>query len=288
MRLSACVVTACLLAALPREALADAVAPAAAPAAPAAAAPAAAAAAAPAVALPDRRGTTAAPAPEPTTEAADAALSRITDRPHTVAEFEAGIIALPTAPISNGQSGSDAFGTIARGDVTPQIGLHVLYRWSRTLAVGAGTLFAPFPKTDSLYGGIGSHALPRTHARSYFFIGGEGRYIPIHYRFLEAWVGLSMGGVVIADRFTTNAGDEVAPIIGTKEVTVRTEGFALGVQFGGSYFLSENWVAGANARIYRWIFPEQPRCSSIGDCATLSGTVEAIELGLTIGYRLPL
>ena len=147
--------------------------------------------------------------------------------PAHVAELEAGIIALPTAPISAGQSGGDTpFGTIGRGDATLQTGLHVLYRWNRDFAAGAGVLFAPFPTSDPEYGGL--RALPRTHSRSYFFIGGEGRYIPLHYRFLEAWVGVSVGGVVIADRFTTNAGDEVAPILGTKEVTVRTEGFAFG------------------------------------------------------------
>jgi hypothetical protein len=227
------------------------------------------------------------PASKPNSNASDAALSRIIDRPHTVAELEAGIIALPTAPISAGQSGGDTpFGTIGRGDATLQTGLHVLYRWHRDFAAGAGVLFAPLPTSDPEYGGLRS--LPRTHSRSYFFIGGEGRYIPLHYRFLEAWVGLSIGGVVIADRFTTDAGDRVAPIIGTKEVTVRTEGFAFGVQLGGNYFLSENWIAGLNFRAYRWILPETPRCSSIGDCATLSGTVEALELGLTIGYRLPL
>ncbi|MDB4935648.1 MAG: hypothetical protein JWP87_2620 [Labilithrix sp.] len=227
------------------------------------------------------------PAPKPSTNASDAALARIIDRPHTVAELEAGIIALPNAPISAGQSGGDTpFGTIGHGDATLQTGLHVLYRWHRDFAAGAGVLFAPFPTSDPEYGGLRS--LPRTHSRSYFFIGGEGRYIPLHYRFLEAWVGVSIGGVVIADRFTTDAGDKVAPILGTKEVTVRTEGFAFGLQLGGNYYLSENWIAGLNFRAYRWVLPDTPRCSSIGDCATLSGNVEALELGLTIGYRLPL
>jgi hypothetical protein len=236
---------------------------------------------------PARRSGPASPAPQPANDAADAALSRIVDRPHTIAELGAGILALPTAPISAGQSGgSTPFGTIGRGDATLLTGLHVLYRWNREFAAGAGVLYAPFPTTDPEYGGLRS--LPRTHTRSYFFIGGEGRYIPVHYRFLEAWVGLSLGAVIVADRFTTDAGDKVAPIIGTKEVTVRTEGFAFGVQFGGSYFISESWIAGINFRADRWILPEQPRCSSIGDCATLSGTVEALQLGLTIGYRLPL
>lgn len=229
----------------------------------------------------------AARAPEPTSQATSAALSRIIDRPHTVAEIEAGIIALPTAPISAGQSGgATPFGTIGRGDATLSTGIHVLYRWDRDFAVGAGVLFSPLPTSDTEYGGL--RVLRRTHARSYFFIGGEGRYIPLHYRFLEGWVGVSVGGVVVADRFTTDAGDRVAPILGTKEVTVRTEGFAFGLQLGGSYFLSENWIAGATFRGYRWVLPDTPRCSSIGDCATLTGAVEVLELGLTIGYRLPL
>jgi hypothetical protein len=217
----------------------------------------------------------------------DQAAARLIDRPHTIAELEAGIIALPTAPISAGQRGGDTpFGTIGRGDATLQTGLHVLYRWERRFAVGAGILFAPLPTSDSQYGGLRS--LPRSHSRSYFFIGGEGRYIPLHYRLFEAWAGLSVGGVVVADRFTTDAGDRVAPILGTQEVTVRSEGFAFGAQLGASYYLSENWIAGANFRLYRWMLPESPRCTSIGDCATLNGTVEALELGLTIGYRLPL
>ncbi len=236
---------------------------------------------------PAKSSNDAARAPEPTAEATSASLSRIIDRPHTVAELEAGIIALPGAPISASQSGgATPFGTIGRGDATLSTGLHVLYRWSRDFAAGAGVLYSPLPTSDTQYGGL--RALPRTHARSYFFIGGEGRYIPLHYKFLEGWVGVSMGGVVIADRFTTNAGDDVAPILGTKEVTVRTEGFAFGLQLGGSYFLSENWIAGATFRGYRWVLPDTPRCTSIGDCATLSGNVEVLELGLTIGYRLPL
>lgn len=217
----------------------------------------------------------------------DAARARIIDRPHTIAEIGAGIIALPNAPISAGQSGgATPFGTIGRGDATMQVGVHVLYRPNRSFAVGANIQFAPLPTADTEYGGLVN--LSRTHSRSYFTFGGEARYIPIHYKFLEAWGGVMLGGVVVADRFSTNAGDDVAPIIGTKEVTVRTEGFAFGVQVGGTYYLSENWIAGANLRASRWVLPEAQRCSTIGDCATLSGAVAALELGLTIGYRLPL
>lgn len=215
-------------------------------------------------------------------------LARIIDRPHTIAELEAGLIALPNAPISPGQRGGDTplLPKIGRGDATLQTGIHVLYRWNRNYAIGAGALFAPSPTSDKEYGGL--TALRRTHARSYFFLGMEGRYIPVHYRYFEAWVGLSTGAVIIADRFTTEAGDEVPPILGTRDVTIRTEGLAVGAQLGGSYYLTENWIAGANLRGYQWLLPESRRCSSIGDCATLRGSVQAFELGLTIGYRLPL
>jgi len=228
------------------------------------------------------------PASMPRRSASDAALAHIIDRPHTIAELEAGVIALPTAPITKGQvAGDGPCGlSVCRGDLTSQVGLHVLYRWNRSFAVGAGVIFSPLPSTDNEYGG--QRSLARTHGRSYLFMGGEGRYIPFHYKFLEAWVGVSAGAVVVADRFTTKAGDAVPAIVGTKEVTIRTEGFAFGAQLGGSYYLSENWVAGLNFRAYGWLLPEARRCSSIGDCATLSGTVNALELGLTIGYRLPL
>jgi hypothetical protein len=215
-------------------------------------------------------------------------LARIIDRPHTIAELEAGVIALPNAPISAGQRGGDTpfIGKIGRGDATLQTGIHVLYRWNRHFVIGAGVLFAPVPTSDTQYGGLS--ALPRTHQRSYFFIGGEGRYVPIHYKTVEAWVGFSTGAVIVGDRFVTEAGDDVPAILGRREVTLRTEGFALGAQLGGTYYLSENWLAGANLRGYQWFLPESPRCSSIGDCATLGGAVLVVELGLTIGYRLPL
>ena len=215
------------------------------------------------------------------------ALSRLIDRPHTIAELEAGIIDLPNAPISPGQRGGNTpFGTIGRGDATLSAGIHVLYRWNRQFAVGFGGIFAPAPTGDSEYGGL--RALPRTHARSYLFLGAEGRYIPIHYHRFEAWVGANLGAVVVADRFTTNAGDDVPAILGAKEVTIRTEGFAFGLETGAHYFLTENFSAGASLRAQRWLLPQTQRCSPIGDCATLAGTVEAFELGLTLSYRVPL
>jgi len=216
------------------------------------------------------------------------ALDHIIDRPHTIAELEAGVIALPNAPISAAQRGGDTplvGRIIGRGDATVQTGIHILYRFNRDYVLGAGAIFAPSPTSDKQYGGLSS--LTRTHSRSYMFLGVEGRYIPLHYKSFEAWVGLSGGGVIVADTFSTDA-PKVPPILGVPSVTIRTEGFAIGAQAGGTYYLSENWLAGANVRGYHWILPEGRQCSPIGDCATLSGSVQVFELGLTIGYRLPL
>jgi hypothetical protein len=225
----------------------------------------------------------------PSARAEDAQELGLIDRPHTIAELEAGAIALPAAPISKATSGGDTpflKGLFGKGDATVQTGVHLLYRGGRDWALGAGALFAPSPTSDANAGGLG--ILPRTHSRSYLYLGTEGRYVPLHWRWVEGWVGLTAGGIIVADRFTTDVGDRVPAILGTKEVTVRTEGFSLGVQGGVSYMFLDRWVAGAIFRADRWILPNSPQCTPIGDCATLTGTVAAFEAGLTIGYRIPL
>jgi opacity protein-like surface antigen len=225
-------------------------------------------------------------APDEPPEMSANALEYLISRPHTIMELEGGIIALPGAPISNAQRGGDTpIGRVGRGDATMQAGAHVLYRFNKNYVIGAGVIFSPFGTSDDQYGG-GSH-LSRTHTRSYLFLGAEGRYVPLRYKSFEGWAGVSVGGVIVADRFHTEA-PVVPPILGVPDVTIRTEGFALGLQVGATYYISENWIAGANLRGYDWILPEGRQCSPIGDCATLAGSLQVFELGLTIGYRLPL
>jgi hypothetical protein len=217
------------------------------------------------------------------------------DRPHTMAELEAGIIALPSAPISAAnRGGSTPLGTVGNGDATVQTGVHLLYRATPEWAIGAGTIFAPRPTTDPNYLGGG---IPRTHSRSYLFLGGEGRYVPFRSKWFEGWVGLTAGVMLVADRFTTNATPDPPPILGTKTSTVSTEGFAVGVQLGGDYLVTDQLIIGLALRADRWFLPEQSgtssssqltSCNAIGDCPTLSGSIAAFELGVTVGYRLPL
>ena len=84
------------------------------------------------------------------------------------------------------------------------------------------------------------------------------------------------------------------PILGDNTVTVSTEGFAIGVDIGADYLITDKWVIGIALRADRWILPQekpfsqQTSCDPLGDCPTLTGNVAAFELGITAGYRLAL
>jgi hypothetical protein len=216
------------------------------------------------------------------------------DRAHTVAEAEAGIITLPSAPISptNRGGATPFFGPVGKGDATVQTGVHLLYRATREWAFGAGALFAPRPTADPNAGG--ASGLMRTHSRSYLFLGGEVRYYALRSRWLEGYFGVNSGAVIIADRFSTNGVPAVPSILGVSTVTVSTEGFAIGLEAGANYLVNDSFVIGLALRADQWLLPaekpfsQQTSCDPIGDCPTLTGGVQAFELGLSFGYRIPL
>jgi hypothetical protein len=215
------------------------------------------------------------------------------DRPHTVLNLEAGILALPNAAIStSNQGGATPLGTVGSGDATLQTGLHILYRATGDWAIGAGALFAPRPTSDNNYGG--ASGLSRSHSRDYLTLGGEARYFPLRSRWLEGWFGLTAGAVIIGDRYTNNSAKPVQPILGNNTNTVSTEGFAVGVEMGADYLITDKWVIGLAVRADRWVLPQekpfsqQTSCDPEGDCPTLTGSVAAFEFGLTAGYRLAL
>jgi hypothetical protein len=166
----------------------------------------------------------------------------------------------------------------------------LLYRATRDWAIGAGALFAPRPTSDTNYGG--ASGLTRTHSRSYLSLGGEGRYFPFRSRLVEAWLGVTVGAIIVADRFATETAPAVPSILGTNTVTSSTEGFAVGAQIGADYLITDQWVLGLTLRGDGWILPgatgQQAACDPIRDCPTLAGPVAAFEVGLGVGYRIPL
>jgi hypothetical protein len=216
------------------------------------------------------------------------------DRAHTVAELEGGILVLPNAPISPAhRGGATPLGAVGNGDATVQTGIHVLYRANSVWAIGAGALFAPNPTSDPNYGGANPQ-LSRTHSRSYLFLGGEARYYPLRLGSFAGWLGMTAGGLIVADRFATNSGPAVPSLLGTKIVNVSTEGAAVGVQLGADYLITDRVVIGLALRADRWFLPAQKpfsqesSCDALGDCPTLTGSVDAFEVGLKVGYQIPL
>jgi hypothetical protein len=214
------------------------------------------------------------------------------DRSHTVAAAEAGIIALPTAPISaSNRGGSTPIGAVGNGDATVEIGAHILYRADRSWAIGAGALFAPRPTSDNNFGG-GEGGLQRSHSRSYLWLGGEVRFFPLRSRYVDFWLGATAGTIVVADRYTTNSAPSVPSLLGTNQINVSTGGLALGAQTGIDYLITSSLVIGLAVRGDLWLLPNESNqvssCDAIGDCPTLHGGVVAFELGVSIGYRIPL
>ena len=161
--------------------------------------------------------------------------------------------------------------------------MHLVFRGGADWAIGAGALFCPKPTADTTV----VNGVTRTHSRDYLWMGGEGRYIPLHLKTVEAWVGIAVGGVVVADRFTTDT-TPVPSDLGTPQVTVRSEGFAVGLQTGGEWALTESVILGLAVRFDNWILPANQGCTPTNDCATLTGPVTEIEFGLRLGYRIPL
>ncbi len=219
--------------------------------------------------------------------------SSLLDRPHTVAELEAGVLALPNAPISPAnEGGSTPLGKFGKGDATLETGLHFLYRGGREWGVGASAYFAPFPTVDTNY--VANTTITRSHSRSYLSLGPEFRVFPIRFRWFELWGGATAGVIVVGDRFSTD-GAGVPSDLGSRQYTVSSTGFAGGLAAGGDYMLSDSWVVGLRMRGEVWKLPDlvtdpqlDASCSSIGDCPTLGGWVFAFQVGISIGYRIPL
>jgi hypothetical protein len=219
-------------------------------------------------------------------------------RPHTIANVGLGVVALPNAPISvANRGGATPFGTVGSGDATLNFLIHLIYHSGKDWMVGAVGFLTPAPTSDSAYAGNTDlpNAVRRSHSRGYMFAGIEARYVPWRYRAFQIWTGLAAGAVVVADRFVNEEATPVSTVLGTREITITSEGFAIGVQAGGDYMLDDHWVFGVDVRADRWLLPtakpdplRDPTCSSLGDCPTITGTVEAIMFGLSIGYRIQL
>ena len=80
----------------------------------------------------------------------------------------------------------------------------------------------------------------------------------------------------------------IRALVGSRSVTIRTEGVTLGVGGGLTYQLYRSWLLGANLRYSMWLLPEEPETDAFGDEASLVGRSSVIMVSGTVGYRLTL
>jgi hypothetical protein len=207
-------------------------------------------------------------------------IPRGVDRPHTLAQLGVGFMTLPGADVClKGQP-------CTKGDSSIELDFWQLYRANRYFAIGAGATVAIKPTTDSPPTEAG---IDRSHTRSYFLVEGQGRYYAIHGETFEAWIGASVGGVIVSDRYTIEGGDvPTAAIIGPRSSTLRTEGGTVGALIGAQWSFAPNWALGLNARYMRWFLPSTPATTVFLDRATLTDSQGAIAIGVSCSYRIAL
>jgi hypothetical protein len=209
-----------------------------------------------------------------------ALLAPVLDQPYTMAQLGVGLLSLPAASVCLTTS------PCTRGDTSIELDFWQMYRANRLFAVGAGASVALKPTTDSPSSTGGN----RSHTRSYFLVEAQSRYYAIHSIPFEAWVGATVGGVVLSDRYSIEAGGTplTIAIIGPRASTLRTEGLSLGGIVGAHWTVAPNWTVGLSVRYLRWFLPHNPATTVFLDRATLTDQQSAINFGLSCAYRIAL
>ena len=198
-----------------------------------------------------------------------------------MAEVGLGWIVLPGAEVcvERTQAGCSS------GDSSFELQAWQLFRMG-ALAVGAGLTLGLTPTTDAPR--QDPPGVQRDHTRRYLTIEGTVRYYPFRDPDFEAWVGLTGGLVVVSDRFESQEGRQEIELVGPQGVTIRTEGYTVGVAVGAAWIFEPNWSLGASLRYGSWFLPSEPERDPLGDEASLSGQNSVFGLGLSIAYRVPL
>jgi hypothetical protein len=209
-----------------------------------------------------------------------ALLAPLLDQPYTLAQLGVGMLTLPGANVCLTAI------TCTKGDTSIEANFWEIYRVNHLFAVGAGASVALKPTTDSPSSQMGG---TRNHSRSYFLVEAQGRYYALHGLNFEAWVGATIGGVVLSDRYSIEGGTPITiAIIGPRASTLRTEGLSIGGLIGLSWSIAPNWALGITSRYLRWFLPHTPETTVFLDRATLSDQVSALDLSLSVSYRIAL
>ena len=201
-------------------------------------------------------------------------------RPVGMAEGNLALLTLPGAEVCVERSAG-----CKKGDVVFALEGWEFYRWSPRWAFGAGVMLGLLPTARPRQP---PELIPRDHTRSYLTFEGMLRYYPYVGESLEAWVGPFGGLVVVNDRFQVVDSDDDRALLGTRGVTVRTEGGSIGLAGGLAYALGEHWSLLGSLRVSQWFLSWAPAKDPLGSEASLSGRNSAFTLGLGVAYRVQL
>lgn len=199
-----------------------------------------------------------------------------------MAELGLGWLVLPGAKVCSARTQNSC----KRGDSSPMIEVWPLVRPTPRFAVGAGVSLGLIPTTDAPR--QDPPGVQRDHSRGYLTVEGIGRYYAIVGERLEAWAGLTLGFVAVSDTFQSKNGLTDKALVGPRGVTIRTEGYTVGVAIGGAYSLSSHWSVGSTLRYGAWFLPRKPATDPLGDEASLVGRNSMFSLSLNVAYRIPL
>ena len=208
--------------------------------------------------------------------------AREMDRPYTLAEVEAGFLALPAADVCI-RSTTDC----EQGEGSLAVGIHNLYRVG-PFGIGAGINWATTLRSDAARGADG---LKREHSRSYFLVEGQFRYYALRGEEWEGWAGATLGGVVVNDSWSVLADREPyadTDFVGPRASTLGTEGLSAGLAIGMEWSFAPSWSLGTMLRYSNWFFPESPKPLPLNDPASLSGRVDMVALSIALAYRIAL
>jgi hypothetical protein len=202
------------------------------------------------------------------------------DRPFTVAQLGVGFLTIPGADVCLKDR------PCTKGDTSIELDFWQMYRANADFAVGAGASVALKPTVDSPPSEPG---FDRSHTRGYFLVEAQARYYALHLEWIEAWIGATVGGVIVSDRYTIEGGDEPkAAIIGPRSSTIRTEGGTVGGLIGGQWTFAPNWAIGLSVRYMRWFLPHEPARTVFLDTATLTDQQSVLNIGLLCSYKIAL
>ncbi len=202
-------------------------------------------------------------------------------KPYTTAELGFGWISLPDANVCSSSK------VCTNGETSLSVRMLNLYR-NKAFGVGAGLQWAASLRSNTAQG---ADSLKRDHSRSYFLIESHFRYYAFKTGGWEWWGGAHAGAVIVNDTWTVKSDREPygnISLIGSRGVSLGTEGLSLGIGLGTEWLFSKNWSFGSMFRYSSWFLPETLSETTTGDQASLAGQVNMFDLGLIFAYRISL